>query len=217
MKYFPINRIRAVLAGVFLLMAAAADAGIYDDILAATERGDTPAVIDLLQRGMDVNTVDPAGNTLLMLAARNGNLSLTEFLLKNRANPLRRNRHGDTALMLAVYRGDAVIAEQLIAAGAEIGHSGWNPLHYAAFNGHVAAMQLLLKHKPDLDLRAPNGQTALMLAAANGHLDIVRLLIDADADIDLEDGEGRSALDFARKANHRKLVEFLLQAGAVED
>jgi hypothetical protein len=45
------------------LFAGSVQAGAYDDILAATGNGDTAAVLDLVKRGMDVNTADPAGTT----------------------------------------------------------------------------------------------------------------------------------------------------------
>ena len=69
------------MAWVLVLVAGLAQAGAYDDILGAANRGDSTAVIDLLKRGMDVNTADQSGSTLLMIAARNGSQALLEALL----------------------------------------------------------------------------------------------------------------------------------------
>ena len=58
----------AALCGLWL--AGPLHAGAYDDMLTAMKQNDVPQVMRLLQRGMDVNTSDQAGNTLLMMAAR---------------------------------------------------------------------------------------------------------------------------------------------------
>lgn len=202
---------------VGLGLSLPAIAGLYDDILVAAAKDDTAQVIDLLKRGMDVNTSDPTGNTLLMIAARNGNEQLLEFLLRNRANTLKINKFGDSALMMAAYRGHGAIVGRLLATGsADTRRNSWNALHYAAYAGHVDIVRQLARQQGDLDAVAPNGQTALMLAAKAGKLDAVKALVDADADIDLEDYDGKSAIMLAEAAGHSDVVEYLREEGAFE-
>lgn len=210
------NRLIRLLCVVLFCAPAAGWAGIYDDILQAANEGHTPMVVDLLRRGMDVNTADTSGTTLAMIAARTGNVQLLDFLIKNKANLHKRNRHGDTALMMAALGGNVEIVKRLVAAGVETHNSGWAPIHYAAYAGKDEVLRLLTGNKEALDARAPNGQTALMLAASLGYFEAVKILIDADADMDLEDFEGRSALTLARAGKHSKVVEFLKSSGAVE-
>ena len=200
----------------FLVLPPPASAGAYDDILAAANRDDTAGVIDLLQRGMDINTADPSGNTLLMIAARNCNGNLLDYLLRNKCNLLKRNRYVDAAIMLATFRGHTEISRRLLDAGADIQQSGWNALHYAAYAGHVEVVRLLIERKADLDAKAPNGQTALMLAVGTDHLDVVKFLVDADADMDVEDAEGRTALSVALKAGYSEIADYLRKSGADE-
>jgi ankyrin repeat protein len=59
----------------------------------------------LINRGMDVNSVDSSGNTLLMQAVQRDNMDLFDYLLKRRARINTRNRNGETALSLAAYKG----------------------------------------------------------------------------------------------------------------
>lgn len=211
-----LSLIRSLALSLGLAFAGSAMAGSYDDILVAANKDDTAQVVDLLRRGMDVNTTDAAGNTLTMIAARNGNLDLLEFLLTNRANTLKRNKYGDTAMMLAAYRGYAPAVRRLLDAGASPDNDGWTALHYAAFGGYGEVATLLIERGADLDAIAPNGQTPLMLAASAGKLDAAKILVDADADMDLEDYEGRTALTLAVKNGHDAVAEYLRAEGAYE-
>lgn len=197
-----------------ILIAHTVYAGVYEDILFAAEQGETHRVIDLLRRGMDVNTADPQGNTLLMIAVRGNNLELARFLLDNHANPNRRNRYGDTALMLATLGGHAALAKRLLDHGADPNTPGWTALHYAAFENRPQIASLLLAAGARINAVAPNGSTALMLAAKRGHLEMVRLLVGAGAELNEIDQDEGTALDMARKANHAQIVEFLQRAGA---
>jgi ankyrin repeat protein len=204
---------------VWLVTSAAsfaALAGAYDEILVAARDNRAEVVMDLVQRGMDANTSDRSGTTLLMFAARSGNEQLIEFLLEKRANVLKQNKFGDNAVGLAALNGSLPVVRRLVAGGADIAARGWNALHYAAYNGHVDIVRFLVAKGAALDARAPNQQTALMLAARNGHQEVVKLLIDADADMDLEDAQGNTALGLALKAGNSAIAAYLRGEGAVE-
>jgi len=96
---------------LFIVFIGTANAGAYDDILIAAQNDDTTVVIDLIKRGMDVNTTDRDGSSLLMIAARNGNQDLTAKLINQRANVNHRNRYGDSALALASLKGHLVVSQ----------------------------------------------------------------------------------------------------------
>jgi ankyrin repeat protein len=201
----------------FLANSPPSLAGAYDDILVAARDNRGDVVVDLVQRGMDPNTSDRSGTTLLMFAARNDNQQLLEFLLSKRANILKQNKYGDTAVGLAALKGSLPIVRRLVTAGADIGNRGWNALHYAAFGGHVDIVRFLVTSKGvNLDAPAPNRQTALMLAAKNGHKEVVKILIDADADMDLEDAQGNTALRLAVRAGNSEIADYLRGEGAFE-
>ena len=93
-----------VAAAVLLPIATPSLAGTYDDMLVAIKTGSAPDVRAILNRGLDPNTVDREGYTLLMLAIRDGNGDIVDVLLAAKANPNARNIHGDTALRLAAFK-----------------------------------------------------------------------------------------------------------------
>lgn len=212
MPDFPRRVLLAGLVGLNLLLAnGPVLAGSYEDALSSARLGDTRQLVDLLDRGIDVNTVDEQGNTLLILAAREGNADTVESLLKYRPSLGQRNLAGDSALMLAVLRGHDKVAAQLLAAGAPVNQEGWAPLHYAAFEGHLDLVERLIAAGAAIDALAPNKSTALMLAARNGHIDAVRALIRAGADLDLRNDAGQTADSWAMANNNTDIASLIRQ------
>ena len=202
----------AFLAAYTLVQAAA-----YEDLLRAAELGDVKGIDQLLNRGADPNTADAKGNTLLMIAAREGHKDVVWTLVRRKANPNRRNQHGDTALMMASLRGDREIGRMLIEfGGAEVKHSGWAPIHYAAFHDKPDMIRYLISKGADKDALAPNGYTALMMAARSGHTDAAKALLFEDVDINVRSPDGATALRIARQRKHSELAELLVRAGGVE-
>lgn len=74
-------------------------------------------------------------------------------------------------------------------------NSGWTPLHYAAFEGHVDVCEALLEAGAKIDETDNDGKGALMLAAQEGHATLVeRLLEQHSAPIDQHAHDGKTAL-----------------------
>ena len=204
----------ALLLALVCLLPVAAKADAYADFVFAVKFNDAPAVQEFLQRGMDVNSVEEyRGESMLMTALRNKSMRVVDLLLQvPDLNINARAKNGDTALMVASFLGNADAVRKIIARGAEVNQPGWTALHYAAANGSVEAIALLLEHHAYIDTESPNKTTPLMMATRFGKLDAARLLIGEGADLTLKNDLGMTALDFAKESQHGDLTELLQQS-----
>jgi ankyrin repeat protein len=107
-------------------------------------------------------------------AVQSGDLQAVRDLLRAGTDVDARNRHGQTALMLAAHRGHGDIAALLVEAGADLNVAAkynLTPLMLAIVAGHAAVARLLIQAGATLDIRgtgAPGfaGKTAYDLAIA---------------------------------------------------
>lgn len=208
-------RILVIISLMLQISWAVADS--YEDLLTAIKRNDVSTAEALFAKGMDVNTADSSANTLLMLAVRENHLDLVKRLLDRQAKVGARNRYGETALMLAAaQQGGLEMVKLLVARGAAINQTGWNPLIYAAWQGQTDVVKYLLEKGADIDAVSPNGISALMMAARSGHFDTVKLLLWEVADPNIKSDSGGTALAWALKAGNTQIGDLLKQAGAKE-
>lgn len=101
-------------------------AGAYDDYFRAVKLDDVKLVRSLLQRGFDPNTVDEErGETGLIIAVREDANKVFELLFNTKdVNLNARARNGDTALMIAAYKGRYDTVKALLDKGAEPNQTG---------------------------------------------------------------------------------------------
>ncbi|KAL6831796.1 ankyrin repeat-containing domain protein [Trichoderma camerunense] len=87
---------------------------------------------------------------------------------------------------------------------------GYSPLFYAAQFGQKEAVDILLRHGAQPNLRTDDGFSALHLTAKIGHVEIARLLVDNGADYTLRNTVGYNPLQLASEGGFVDLVIFLL-------
>ena len=185
----------------------------------AARNGNTDIVERLLRAGANPNTRSPEGETVLMTAARAGATAVAKLLLVHGADIDARERfQGQTALMWAAAENHAQMVGMLLEAGASPGIAGsifadhelkpldggtpkaptskgaMTALHYAAREGAVDAVRVLVAHGADLDIVDPDGVNALLYATINGHTDTAALLLEKGANPSLADTFGRTVL-----------------------
>jgi len=121
-------------------------------------------------------------NAPLMWAAKRSVVPLMHLLLEARVDVNAANSHGNTAAV------------------------------YASWNGHGAALSVLLRAGAAINTCAGGGMmssTPLMAAARFGHDAVVRQLLAADADTSVTNGMGETALSLARHGQHKSVCELL--------
>lgn len=186
------------------------NAGSYDDFFSAIKKDDANAVVTLLNRGFDANTLDPAGAPGLILAIREQSLKAAAVLINwPKTNVELRTPQDESPLMLASLKGLTQLCKQLISKDADVNKPGWTPLHYAATNGHLEIMSVLLENHAYIDAASPNGTTPLMMAAQYGTPSAVKLLLEAGADPLLKNVQNLTAIDFAQRASQQESAEII--------
>jgi ankyrin repeat protein len=201
---------------VFIVLSsisALSVAGSYEDFFIAIQNDQVKVVSNLLNRGFDPNTVNLKAEPALLNALNVGALTSAEILVRHpKINVNVRNAHGETALMLACFKGHVALAKLLISKQADVNQPGWTPLHYAATGGHVELIQILLEESAYIDAESPNGTTPLMMAARYGSAKATQLLIDEGADLQIKNQLGLTALDFAKQGNRPDALEIISKA-----
>ena len=195
---------------IVLYSYSVCNAGSFEDFFAAIKQDDASTVASLLSRGFDVNTLNPAGDPGLILAFREPSPKVAALLISWPNTKIEvRTAKDESPLMLAALKGLTGFCQQLIDKGADVNKTGWTPLHYAATNGHLETMTLLLDNYAYIDAASPNGTTPLMMAAHYGTPAAVKLLLEAGADPMLKNQQGLSAIDFAQRANRSDSAELI--------
>jgi ankyrin repeat protein len=128
-----------------------------------------------------------------------------------------------TLMHLAAYFGITTLARKLIMKnklryklpfqnpGNIRDSNGQTPLSWAARNGHVAVVELLLEMAVDMYSKDSYGQTPLSWAAGNGHVAVVKLLLEKAVDVNSKDGYGQTLLLRAAEYGQEAVVKLLLE------
>jgi ankyrin repeat protein len=93
---------------------------------------------------------------------------------------------------------------------------GDTPLHLAAGNAHLPAVQFLLTDKADVNATNNLGQTPLHLAAANGDTNVTQFLLNHGADVNATNKRGQTPLFYATQfggSSHEAVTALLRRHG----
>lgn len=179
--------------------------------------GSAPMIEKLLNAGADPNAPGPEGETPLMTVARAGSVPAAKALLAHGAKvDAREDWHGETALMWAAAQKHPDMINALVDAGADVNAEstvvkwerqvtaeprekwlppgGFTPLLFAAREGCVACVKVLLDRGAKINQPDPDGITPMVNSIINGHYDVAKLLAERGGDPNLFDKTGRAAL-----------------------
>ena len=204
----------AVGSAAGLALPVWADA--YEDYSRALVGDNASAILNLVFRGFDPNTLDTRGRPGLVSALHQDSLKVVDELLKApKINVNLASRQNETPLMMACIKGHLDLARRLIKMGADVNREGWTPLHYAASADTPQTLdiiKLLLENSAYIDAASPNDTTPLMLAAQYSSEAVVKLLLEEGADITLRNQRNMTAADFAKLVDRQYMVDLLGKA-----
>ncbi|MBY0259225.1 ankyrin repeat domain-containing protein [Methylobacterium sp.] len=136
--------------------------------------GHAADLADLFAQGLPANLCNDKGDSLLMLAAYNGQGETARVILENGGDPELANVRGQTPLAGAAFKGDLDMAALLLAHGAQVDGTGSGTrtaLMTAAMFNRTDMVALLLAHGADPDRRDGAGLTAAEMAQSMGAAD----------------------------------------------
>lgn len=159
----------------------------------------------LIENGATVDAVNNDGQTLLHIAAKNGNIDMAKFLLIQKLEMLNhKDSSGDTALHKACWKGYQDVCECLIEKGADVNAEGnrrLTPVCYALYGKHYELATALVNEHSASVKDPVGGETPLFIAASRGSKqEFIEFLIKNGADIKAKNGVGRTLMHIvARK------------------
>ncbi|GJE78007.1 ankyrin repeat domain-containing protein [Methylorubrum suomiense] len=144
--------------------------------------GHAEELAGLFAQGLPANLRNDKGDSLLMLAAYNGQAETARVVLEAGGDPELANDRGQT------------------------------PLAGAAFKGEAGIVELLLDHGAAIDGAGDGSRTALMVAAMFDRVAIVERLLARGADPARRDASGMNAADLARQMGAKETPALLERA-----
>eukprot|EP01045_Picozoa_sp_COSAG04_P000823 COSAG04_NODE_23_length_37908_cov_41.289825_17_plen_545_part_00 len=190
----------------------------------AVSRNKKEVTLLLLERGANPNLPNSTGRTPLMEATLRGFPPLIELLLQYKADidmlvewnseaaPAEEGQmYKSTALSRAVANNQKPAVQLLLERGANpnlADNEELTPLMEAAVNGFPPLLQLLLKHKADIDAKHQLG-TAFHFGCGTDHADCVEVLVSAGCDIHIKNDQGRTGWEEARRESAPAVLERL--------
>jgi ankyrin repeat protein len=196
------------------------------ELYEAAQKGDLDGVRQALDKGADINALDPeCSETALHAAVDKSQKAVVDLLLSKGANPDIVSGQHYTPLIIAAAQGDVALpmVESLLAgkANPELApttgpNAGGAPMHIAASNGSNAILGRLLAAgaKPKV---LPNGSTLMHMAAIGGNAETVELVSKTGIPVDCTDGQSRTPLHLTGITGNSAVARKLLELGASVD
>ena len=171
-------------------------------------------IVEVLLNNMDnVDEIFVNGESLLHYAARKGLLNIAKAIVKKTARINERNSEGRTPFMLAIdTRHDSIVGLLLneIADVDRIFINGESLIHYAAREGLLYLMTILVDKTSRINEPNARGWTPIMLAIENSYDFTAEIILNKIGSVEDIFIGGESLLHYAAKMGSINIVKWIL-------
>nr|CAD7398639.1 unnamed protein product [Timema cristinae] len=190
----------------------------------SSSSGHLTVVQILVQAGAQLDVLDRAQNTPLMLAVLEGKNEVVNFLIKAGASVMLKGMGGMTALHLATKSGNQQACQHILAIPNlprdfidTKDDGGWTPLVWAAEHSHAHIVEYLLSKRANPFVRDAEQNIALHWSAFSGCAEITELLLNLGSDPNSTNLYGDTPLHIGARQNMYDCVLLLLARRARVD
>lgn len=192
----------------------------------AVDKNDIGTTSDMLNAGVDINGVYPdgyTGQTALILAIRNRNYDMMQFLLENGANVngyySYKNHFISYMERITDAHGEIELLQFFINWGADVNCASDRkdgrkryPIDnstesHAWDNEDSAITQFLIDHGAYTENKDSDGRTPFLRVVSGRKIKLMNVLADGGADINAKDNRGQNALQIALDMNDLQLYK----------
>jgi ankyrin repeat protein len=149
------------------------DAHRYDqEWFDAARAGRIDILRALYEAHYPIDSRTSAGYTAIILSAYDSQPEALDCLLRIGADPCSGDRHGNTALMGAIYKGNLAIARRLLATRCpidQVNNAGETALSFAALFGRAELLPELATRGADPNHADARGNTLLSIVLQQGN------------------------------------------------
>lgn len=185
------------------------------------DSGNTAALQKLIDAGLDVNSRDADGNTMLFyLLTHYADLNMAKTLINAGADINQPSANGMTPLIVAtaiaaeLQQNSSAAATEENSLKKEIQQANLTEQQRFLQKRSKDLLQLLIDNGADINQETPRGTPLMSAATSDLNAALVEMLLKADAKINLQDRNGRTALFYAAAFGSDNISTILLKAGA---
>ena len=204
------------------LVAAGADPNVATTtgesaLMTCSYTGSAAGVRALVQRGADVNARENnESQTALMWAAAQGHEDVLKILLAAGADIGLRSRGRQHFVCFTTQCGNTGFSKMNERAQTVVSRGAYTALLFAARQGGVESVKLLLDAGAPIEEQGGDGYTPLLLATHSGHTRLTKFLLERGANPNAS-GPGYAPLHTAVLRGDLEMVDSLIAAGAQVD
>lgn len=182
---------------------------------------DTKALEDLIAAGLDVNSRDDKGDTMLYYTlVNNDNLLMARKLIDAGADVNAPSSSGMTPILVATSKANELQLQKMMLntmdfeEQKEIVNARISEEIEYEMNRAIAMLQMLIEQGADVNQETPLGTPLMSAATSDWNLDIIEILLKNGAKVNQQDKNGRTAMFYAQVFDCQEVMTLLLKAGA---